>query len=121
MLHDITTWVQCRARIIIYTDNLNTVQMFNSLACLPDYNLLLHHSVDIILAHSINLHVLYVAGEQNVVTDALSQCQFSTWHCFECSQQSPDLNFSTPSMDIGGATKMIPDPVIQPRQHKHKC
>ena len=78
MLHDITTWVQCRACIIIYTDNLNTVQMFNSLACLPDYNLLLHHSVDIILAHSINLHVLYVAGEQNVVMDALSQCQFST-------------------------------------------
>ena len=72
VLRNVATQVQCGAQVVIYTDNLNTVQMFNSLACLPDYNLLLRHSVDIILAHSINLCVLHVPGEQNLVTDALS-------------------------------------------------
>lgn len=76
-LHDITTQVQPSAWVVIFTDNLNTVQIFNSLACLPDYNQLLHHSVDILLAHHIDICVLHVSSEQNVVTDALSQCQFS--------------------------------------------
>jgi len=77
-LRDIATQVEPGARVVIFTDNLNTVQMFNSLACLPDYNQLLRHSVDILLAHRLDLHVLHVPGEQNVVADALSRCQFST-------------------------------------------
>ena len=77
-LRDIANWVQLNSRVVIYTDNLNTVQMFNSLACLPDYNQLLRQSVDILLTHGFDLRVLHVPGEQNTVTDALSCCQFST-------------------------------------------
>ena len=77
-LRDIATRVEPGARVVIFTDNLNTVQMFNSLACLPDYNQLLCHSVDILLAHRLDLRVLHVPGERNVVADALSRCQFST-------------------------------------------
>jgi hypothetical protein len=65
------------AKVVIYTDNLNTVQMFNSLACLPAYNQLLRHSVDILLATDIDLRVLHVPGEHNSVADALSRCRFS--------------------------------------------
>jgi hypothetical protein len=77
-LQDIANRVHRGARVTIYTDNLNTVQIFNSLACLPDYNQILRRAVDIVLAHDINLRVLHVPGEQNTVADALSRCLFST-------------------------------------------
>ena len=54
-LCDIANWVQANSRVVIYTDNLNTVQMFNSLACLPDYNQLLWQSMDILLTHGFDL------------------------------------------------------------------
>ena len=77
--------------------------MFNSLACLPDYNLLLRHSVDIVLAHGIDLHVLYVPGEQNLVADALSRCQFSTaLNAVKDLQISP---FQPPQWMLGAAQK----------------
>ena len=66
------------ARVVIYTDNLNTVQIFNSLACLPAYNHILRYSVDILLSTKIDLRVLHVSGEHNTVADALSRCQFLT-------------------------------------------
>jgi len=58
--------------VTIYTDNLNTVQIFNSLACLPDYNQILRRAIDIVLTHDIDLRILHVPGEQNTVADALS-------------------------------------------------
>jgi len=65
------------ARVVIYTDNLNTVQIFNSLACLPAYNHLLRSSVDILLSTKIDLRVLHILGEHNRIADALSRCQFT--------------------------------------------
>ena len=66
------------AKVVIYTDNLNTVQIFNSLTCLPDYNHILHRAVNIVLSHNLNLRVLHVPGDQNIVADALSHCLFSS-------------------------------------------
>jgi len=37
-LQNISMRVEPNSRIVIYTDNLNTIQIFNSLACLPTYN-----------------------------------------------------------------------------------
>jgi len=64
--------------VVIYTDNLNSIQIFNSLSCLPAYNHLLHRSVDILLANDLQLRVLHIPGDDNVIADALSQCRFSS-------------------------------------------
>jgi hypothetical protein len=86
--------VQTRAsrgsKILIYTDNLITVDMFRSLRCLPPYNRLLKRAVDILLKNDYSLRVLHVPGEENTVADALSRVQFSV-----AMQFAPNLRFST--------------------------
>ena len=75
-LQDVASCVNRGSRVVIYTDNLNTVQIFNTLGCLPSYNHILRRAVDILLATRIDLRVLHVPGEQNGVADALSRCNF---------------------------------------------
>jgi len=58
--------------ILLYTDNLNTVDIFSSLRCLPDYNEILKKSIDLRLDSHADVRVLHVPGEQNQVADALS-------------------------------------------------
>jgi hypothetical protein len=65
------------SKILIYTDNANAVDIFRSLRCLPAYNPLLKHAMDILLQNDYSLRVLHVPGENNVVADALSRVQFS--------------------------------------------
>lgn len=63
-------------KLVIYTDNLNTVQMFNSLSALPPYNEILKAAVDHLLSDltaPIQLRVIHVSGELNTVADALSR------------------------------------------------
>jgi hypothetical protein len=63
-------------RLVIYTDNLNTVQVFNSLSALPAYNEIVKSAVDHLLSdltHPIDLRVVHIAGERNTVADALSR------------------------------------------------
>ena len=73
--------VQTRARrgakILVYTDNMNTVDIFRSLRCLPQYNHLLKQAVDVLIRHEFSLRVIHVTGDRNVVADALSRVQFS--------------------------------------------
>ena len=62
-------------KLIIYTDNLNTVQMFNSFSALSAYNKILKSAVDHLLSdldNPIQLHVIHVSGNDNTVADALS-------------------------------------------------
>jgi len=63
-------------RIIIFTDNTNTVDIFNSMRGLPAYNYILRSSVDIRLKTQHQLRVLHVPGLRNEVADAISRCQF---------------------------------------------
>jgi hypothetical protein len=68
-------------KLVIYTDNLNTVHMFNSLSALPAYNGILKTAVDYLLSdidNIIQLRVLHVPGELNNVADALSRGQLHT-------------------------------------------
>jgi ribonuclease HI len=59
--------------VVIYTDNTNTVQMFNSLHAKPDYNPILLTAVDIAITSVISFRVIHVPGVLNVVADALSR------------------------------------------------
>jgi len=102
-LSDAAPRLNRRAQVVIFTDNLNTVQIFNSLGCLPAYNHLLRRSVDILLANDIDLHVLHVPSDQNGVADALSRCQFSS-----ALTLIPDLRispFQPPRWTLGAAQK----------------
>ncbi|KAF9034568.1 hypothetical protein BJ165DRAFT_1356210 [Panaeolus papilionaceus] len=71
------TWLDDREalakRIVIYTDNTNTVDIFNSLRASPRFNPILIHACDILLRTPHDLKVLYVPGERNLVADALSR------------------------------------------------
>jgi hypothetical protein len=62
--------------VAIYTDNSNTVDMFNTLRAQPPYNLLLTTTVDLILQHDIQLRVFHISGDDNLIADALSCCRF---------------------------------------------
>ena len=62
-------------KLIIYMDNLNKVQMFNSFSALPAYNEILKTTVDHLLSdlnNPIQLCVIHVSGDDNTVADALS-------------------------------------------------
>jgi len=64
-------------KILIFTDNTNTVDIFQSLRCLPEYNAILKHSMDICITTNHQLRVLHVLGEDNVIADALSRRDFA--------------------------------------------
>jgi len=59
-------------RVVIYTDNTNTVQMFNSLHAKPDYNPILLTAVNIAITSVISSGS-FMSGVLNVVADALSR------------------------------------------------
>jgi hypothetical protein len=88
LLH-VQTKARKGAKILIYTDNSNTVDMFRSLRCLPEYNSLLKLSVDILLRNEFSLRVLHVPGDLNIVADALSRVKFSV-----ALRAEPKLTFS---------------------------
>ncbi|KIY43016.1 hypothetical protein FISHEDRAFT_78924 [Fistulina hepatica ATCC 64428] len=62
-------------RLLVWTDNTNTVDMFNSFHALPPYNPLLITVVDLLLSTKCQLRVLHVPGAQNKIADALSRFQ----------------------------------------------
>ena len=65
------------SRFLIYTDNSNTVDIFNTFRTLPPYNHLLRAAVDILNWGEHDLRVLHVPGTENAVADALSRAEFS--------------------------------------------
>jgi hypothetical protein len=68
-------------KLVVYTDNLNTVHMFNSLSALPAYNEILKSAVDHLLSdidNPIQLRVIHVPGDLNDVADALLCGQLHT-------------------------------------------
>ena len=89
------------SKVLLYTDNTNTVDIFRSLRCLPPYNRLLKTAVDILIQKDYSLRVLHVPGEQNVVADALSRVHFSI-----ALREEPDLKFfDFHPPDMVGSTK----------------
>ena len=89
-INHVQSKVQCGSKILIYTDNMNTIDIFHSLRCLPQYNHILKQAVDILIQRDFSLRVLHIAGDTNVVADALSRVQFSVTLGLE-----PDLKLYT--------------------------
>ncbi len=77
-------------RLAIYTDNLNTVQMFDSHRALPGFDELLLRACDLLIATNIDLRVWHIPGHHNTVADALSRGLFTV-----ARQYAPDLAIST--------------------------
>jgi hypothetical protein len=68
-------------KLVIYTDNMNTVHMFNSLSALPAYNNILKLAVDHLLSdykNPIQLRVIHIPGDENTIADALSRGNLHT-------------------------------------------
>jgi hypothetical protein len=61
------------ARLLVFSDNTNTVNIFHSLRCLPLYNDLLKFAVSLLIKHNISLRVVHIPGVDNVVADSLSR------------------------------------------------
>ncbi len=61
---------------LIYTNNLNSVDLFSSLSALPSYNVLIHEAVNLLVNCSHDLRVLHVPGVDNSIANALSWAEF---------------------------------------------
>jgi hypothetical protein len=89
--------------IAVFTDNLNTVSMFNSLAVFLPYNWLLMVSVDAIDDSRVDFRVSYVPEVDNIVADL-----FSCWRNAEAESTAPGLSvrpFEPPQNTLGAIKK----------------
>ena len=90
-------------RLAVFTDNLNTVQMFSSLAALPTLNWMLIITVDLLIQHDIDLRVFHISGVDNVVADHLSRLRND-----EANRCAPGIiisPFQPPRNALGAAKK----------------
>jgi len=91
------------SRLLIYTDNDNTVAIFNTLRCLPRYNGILISAADALINEKLNLRVLHIAGDLNFVADAISRNNFAL-----AEQYVPGIiisSFTPPRLTLGAAQK----------------
>ena len=86
-------------RLVIFTDNTNTVNMFNSLHAKPDMNPLLITAMDLVIGNEIDLRVFHVAGHDNSMADALSR--FKNRRVLEIQRNTVILNFIPPQLTMG--------------------
>ena len=102
-LHHVTSRTRNISRIAIFTDNSNTVDIFNSLCALPSYNNLLKSAVDVLLCTDHQLRVFHVPGHLNLVADCISRKNFA--HALQIRPHlSIDL-FQPPQVTMGAAKK----------------
>jgi hypothetical protein len=64
-------------RLLVSTDNMNTVHMFDSLHAKPPYNPLLISSINARIHSSLDVRVRHVPGNVNTIADAISREKFS--------------------------------------------
>jgi len=64
------------SKLLLYTDNQNTVDIFSSLRCLPTFSSILQMSITLRTVAQVDVRVLHVPGEKNEVADALSRADF---------------------------------------------
>jgi hypothetical protein len=90
-------------QIAVYSDNMNTVDMFCSLSEKPAYNLILMSSVDFAINNSITFKVYYVPGKQNIITDHLSR--FQNTKALQLALKLQICNFQPPWNALGAIKK----------------
>ena len=67
--------LQPNQHLAVFTDNINTVQLFNSLSALPAFNWMLIQVADCVLSQGFDFRVFHVPGVHNEIADALSCLQ----------------------------------------------
>ncbi|CDO68566.1 hypothetical protein BN946_scf184998.g63 [Trametes cinnabarina] len=77
-------------RLAIYTDNLNTVQIFDSFRASRIFDELLLYACKLLIVSRIDLRVWHIAGQHNTVADALSRGLFVV-----AQQYVPHLSIAT--------------------------
>jgi hypothetical protein len=66
-------WAQTKPRLVVYSDNMNTVDIWHSLKAASPYNNLLIIGIDSLIECQIDARVLHIPGDVNVIADALSR------------------------------------------------
>ncbi|KIM64557.1 hypothetical protein SCLCIDRAFT_114731 [Scleroderma citrinum Foug A] len=82
--------VSSGGHLAIFTDNFNSVAMFNTLSALPAYNWILLTAVDVLLTCDLDFCVFYVPGSVNILADHLSRGRVA-----DALQLSPSMTIST--------------------------
>jgi hypothetical protein len=90
-------------RVVIYSDNMNTVDIFNSLHAKPEYNPLLLTAADYALKSKSSFRVFHIAGETNTVADALSR--FNAGVALSAAPGLTVSSFEPPRLTLGAAEK----------------
>ena len=91
------------AKALIYTDNDNTVAIFNTLRCLPHYNPILINATDACILSNIQLRVLHIPRELNCVANTILRNNFTL-----ARQYVPNLiisPFLPPQLPLGAPKK----------------
>jgi hypothetical protein len=89
--------------LVVFSDNMNTVDIFSSLHTKPCYNTILKPTVSLLLQHHLDLHVIHILSEDNIVADALSRFQNS-----QALAACPGLSispFQPPQLTMGSSKK----------------
>lgn len=100
IIHWATQQLTVPQRITIFSDNSNTMDIFNSMKAHGQFNDLLKYAMDLIMTHNIDIWVLHIAGTQNIIADHLSQGRLSSVQDID---DSLVLLSYQPPMDIPGA------------------
>jgi hypothetical protein len=92
------------SKIALFTDSLNSVDLYNSLrAPHQHYNDLIKYFVELVMDSDVHARVFHVPGEQNTIADALSRGLFSI-----IRDQAPTLNirpFIPPPFELGASSQ----------------
>ncbi|GLB41624.1 hypothetical protein LshimejAT787_1002240 [Lyophyllum shimeji] len=99
---DAAEYARCPCRLVVYTDNTNTVAMFSSLKALPAFNPLLRAVADALMRGEHQLRVLHIPGEDNTIADMLSRNRID-----DAVKLVPDLQVIPfqPPQELLGATQ----------------
>ena len=72
---DAASHLQPNQHLAVFTDNINTIQLFNSLSALPAFNWMLIQVADCILTQAFDFRVFHVPSIHNEIADVLSHLQ----------------------------------------------
>ena len=67
-------------QILIQTDSMNTVDMFNTMAPETDLIPLMFRAIEIMMNSGVDVRVVHIPGVDNIVADALSCSLFDMAH-----------------------------------------
>src|SRR6202522_553086 len=87
------------SKLLIFSDNENTVDMFYSLRCKPPYNDLLKYTVNLLLRHHISLRVVHIPGVDNIIADSLSR--FENARAYAACPGLSISTFQPPQLTMG--------------------